>query len=234
MIRRLPLSLLAALLAGAATPALAQDALSSTYWDAAYFSADIESDGGGETVETEGFRLGLNVGLMDFLSLGVDYDQLREQGDRIGFGSAGLAFHTQHPEYQFFAGASYERIVAKGGGVGATDEGYGIEVGGRYMLPNVELHAAWRYLDYGGAFGSEADLTGSRLVVGADVQLCPWWSLVADYRARTLEVDDTGVSAETDYTGFTVGFRRYFVSATDRRARSGGVLNNLFSDEAAP
>jgi hypothetical protein len=236
MIHRLSLSLLGILLAAAATPALAKDVLSYSYWDAAYLSQEIEGDGGGDALETEGFRLGFDLGLMKFLSFSVDYDQSRDGGDRIGFGSAGLAYHTQNPEYQFFGGASYERIVTKGGGVGEVEEGYGVEIGGRYMLPDVELHAAVRYLDYGSAFGTEADLTGLRYVLGADVQLCPWWSLIADYRGRRLEVDGAGVSAQTDYTGFTVGFRRYFVSATDRRNRSGGLLNGLFSGggEEAP
>ena len=233
MIRRMPLALAALALAGAAVPAAAaQDALSSTYWDAAYLNAEIESDGGGATAEVEGFRLGLNIGLMPFLNFTGDYDQVRDHGDRIGFGSAGLAYHTQNPVYQFFGGATYERIVTKAGGVGAFDEGYGVEVGGRYMLPNVELHAAYRHLDFGTVTGTDLDYKGSRYVVGADVQLCPWWSLVADYRVRQLKVDGDA----TDYTGYTVGLRRYFVSDTDRRARSGGVLGLLFGgggEEAA-
>ena len=235
MIRRLPLTLLAAaVLAGAATPALAKDVLSSTWWDAAYLSSDIETDGSNATVEAEGFRLGLNIGLMKFLSFSVDYDQLRDHSDRTGFGSAGLAYHTQNPEYQFFGGVTYERAEFDHNDAPQTDaeeDGYGVEIGGRYMLPDVELHAAYRYIDYGKVDTTEVDLKGSRYVIGADVQLCPWWSLVADYRARQLKVDDVN----TDYTGFTVGFRRYFVSDTDRRARKGGLLNTLFSggEEAA-
>lgn len=234
MIRRLPLTLFATLLAGAATPALAKDALSSTYWDAAYLSTEIETDDSDVTVEAEGFRLGLNVGLMKFLSFAVDYDQIRDHDDRTGYGSAGLAYHTQHPEYQFFGGVTYERAEFDHNDAPQTDaeeDGYGVEVGGRYMLPDVELHAAYRYLDFGKVDTTELDLTGSRYVVGVDVQLSPWWSLVADYRVRQLKRDDVDI----DYTGFTVGFRRYFVSAADRGARSGGLLSSLFSGgEEAP
>jgi len=234
MIRRLPLTLLATLLAGAATPALAKDALSSTYWDAAYLSSEIEGDDSSEKVEAEGFRLGLNLGLMPFLNFTADYDQLRDHQDRTGYGSAGLAYHTQHPEYQFFGGVTYERAEFDHNDAPQTDaeeDGFGVEIGGRYMLPNVELHASYRYLDYGKVDRTELDFKGSRYGVGADVQLCPWWSLVADYRVRQLKVDDS----TADYTGFTVGFRRYFVSGTDRGARSGGLLNGLFGGgEEAP
>jgi hypothetical protein len=67
------------------------------------------------------------------------------------------------------------------------------------------------------------------------VQLCPWWSLVADYRVRQIKVDGGGVSDTTDFNEVTVGFRRYFVSGTDRHARSGGLLNGLFGGgEEAP
>lgn len=234
MIRRFPLTLFATLLAGAATPALAKDALSSTYWDAAYLSQEIEADGGGDAIEAEGFRLALNIGLLKFLNFTGDFEQVRDQGDRVGFGSAGLAFHTQHPEYQFFGGVTYERTERHDV---SEEEGYGVEIGGRYMLPDVELHAAYRYIDLGTLRGTDTDVTGARYVIGADLQLCPWWSLVADYRVRELEFDNAGVSSTTDYTGFTVGFRRYFVSSADRRARSGGLLNGLFSggdEEAAP
>jgi hypothetical protein len=157
MIRRLPLTLLATLLAGAATPALPNDALSSTYWEAAYLSAEVEADSSSAKVEPEGFRLGASLGLMKFLSFAVDYDQLRERSDRIGFGSAGLAYHTQNPQYQFFGGVSYERLEIDHNAAPQTDseeDGYGVEIGGRYMLPNVELHAAYRYIDHGKIDGS--------------------------------------------------------------------------------
>lgn len=225
MIRRLPLALLAPLFAGAASPALAKDVLSSSYWDAAYLAQELEGDGSSATIEAEGYRLGLNLGVMKFLNFAADYEQVRDHGNRDGYGSAGFAYHTQNPEYQFFGGLSYERTEGKSSN---SEEGYGVEVGGRYMLDNVELHASYKYIDYGKVDGTEADFTGARYVIGADLQLSAWWSLTADYRGRELEVDAGGASAQADYTGYSVGLRRYFVSSTDRRARHGGVLAPAF------
>lgn len=233
MSRMSPTLFVVALL-GASQPLAAADALSASYWDAAYLSSDAEVSGSSVKATPEGFRLGAGIGLAPFLNFTLDYDQRRYPDAREGFGSAGLAFHTQNPVYQFHGGLTYERVEGDDNGNPASDyveEGYGIEVGGRYALENVELHAAYRYLDFGTVDQTDVDFTGSRFNVGADVQLCPWWSLVADYRVREHKFDGGGASASVDYTGYTVGFRRYFATETDRKQRKGGLLSGLFAAE---
>lgn len=234
---RMSPALFAVALLGASQPLAAADALSASYWDAAYLNSEVEVSGVDEKATPEGFRLGASLGLAKFLNFTLDYDQRGYPSGREGFGSAGLAFHTQNPVYQFHGGLTYERIEGDDNAAPAndyTEEGYGVEVGGRYALGEVELHAAYRYLDFGTIDQSEVDFTGSRFNVGADVQLCPWWSLVADYRMREHKFDASGASGSVDYTEYTVGFRRYFASETDRKQRKGGLLNGLFSgDDAA-
>lgn len=233
MIRRLTAVLLAAAFAA---PALATDALSSSYWDAAYLNSSREDDAGNKDT-LEGFRLAANVGLASFLNFTGDYEQRRFHADRIGTGSAGFAWHTQDPVWRVSLGATYERFEFDDNANPAADaveEGYGVEAGFRYALPHVELHAAYRYMDFGTLDGTEADFTAQRYGAGVDVQLSPWWSLVADYRMREHKLEDTGVSATTDYAEYTVGFRHYFATDTDRRMRHGGVLDAAFGgdDEA--
>lgn len=210
---------LIAVLAGLAPPASGADALSSSYWEAAYLNGRLEIDGLG-AVTPEGFRTAASVGLASFLNFAGEYDQRRENGARLGFGSAGFAFHTRHPAYRFHGALSYERIVPDDGDY---DEGYGVEVGARYALPGGELHASYRYLDFGET-DTGADLTGARYGLGFGVQLSNWWSLVADYRIREHERKGAGSSSETQFDEWTVGWRRYFATAPDRRVRKGGVF----------
>lgn len=207
---------LLAVLAGAASPALATDALSGSYWDAAYLNSRVEQGSLRDT--PEGYRVGVSLGLASFLDFAADYDQRRSDGARLGFGSAGVAFHTRHPVYRFHAGASYERLVPDAGT--EPEQGYGVELGARYALPHVELQAAYRHLDYGDT-PAGAKLTGARYGAGVAVQLSSWWSLVADYRVRELDVDG---GTSTEFNEWSVGLRRYFATATDRRARKGGLL----------
>lgn len=226
---RMSPALFAVALLGASQPLAAADVLSASYWDAAYAATEV--DDGTLSEDVEGFRLGASVGLFSVASFIADYEQHRYDNDlREGFGSAGFAFHNDDPVWRVHGALTYERLVI---GSGPDEEGYGIEVGGRYALDDVSLHAAWRYLDFGTLRGTDIDFTGSRFNVGADVQLCPWWSLVADYRAREHKFEASGASAALDYTGFTVGFRRYFATETDRKQRRGGLLNGLFADAAA-
>jgi len=234
MIRRLPVVLTAATLLGAAQPALAKDAISHSYWDAAYLNSQVESDSSPDTFDFEGFGVGASLGLAKFLNFTGDYTQRRDHQLRHGFGSAGLAYHTQHPEYQFFGGVSYERVEFDNNANPATDaeeDGFGVELGGRYMFPNVEVHAAYRYLDFGSVDRSdpEIDFTGARYGAGFDVQLSGWWSLVADYTVREHKFEDSSGSATVDYNEFSVGFRHYFASDPDRKVRHGGILGELFS-----
>jgi predicted porin len=231
MIRRIPVVLIAITLAGAVEPAAAADALSNSYWDAAYVNSKTES--GSVTLDDEGFRLGLGIGLAKFLSITGDYDQVRHPDTREGFGSAGLAYHTQNPVYQFHGAVTYERYEFDDNTNSAGDsqeEGYGVEVGARYALENVELHAAYRYLDFGDLAHTDTGFKGSRYGLGADLQLSPWWSLVADYRVRQHKFDVSGPASKTDYTEWTVGFRHYFATDPDRLNRHGGLLNGLFSE----
>lgn len=235
MSRRISPALFAAALLGASQPLAAADALSASYWDAAYLSSE-KDDGGAVTEENEGFRVGASVGLARFMNFTLDYDQRRSPDEREGFGSAGLAFHTLNPVYQVHGGLSYERIEGDDNSAPAndfTEEGYGIEVGGRYALGDFELHAAYRYLDFGTVDQTDTDFTGSRFNVGADVQLSPWWSVVADYRMREHKFDGSGASASDDYTEYSVGFRRYFATEPDRKQRKGGLLKHLFPGDAA-
>jgi opacity protein-like surface antigen len=231
MIRHLTAVLAAAAFAA---PALATDALSSSYWDAAYLNSDRKDDSGGPSERLEGFRLGASIGLAKFLNFTGDYEQRRRFETRIGTGSAGLAYHTQHPVYRFHFGASYERVEVDNNADPSEDnveEGYGVEVGARYALPNVGLHAGYRYLDFGVLDGTDLDFTGARYGAGVDVQLSPWWSLVADYRVREHTIDGAGVDNTVDYNEWTVGFRRYFATDSDRRLRRGGLLTGS-GDEA--
>lgn len=233
MIRPMPAALTAAVLLCAAPSALAADVLSNSYWDAAYLNSKVEV--GGSSADIEGFRLGASLGLARFLNFTGDYDQRRYRNGREGFASAGLAYHTRNPVWQLHGGLSYERVEGDDDSNAANDyveEGYGVEVGGRYAFTNVEVSAAWRYLDLGSASGTggAVDLTGARYNVGGALQLGNWWSLVADYRIREHKLEGGGTSATVDYTEFTVGFRRYFATGTDRKNRHGGLLGG---DEAA-
>lgn len=233
---RLSPVLFAGVLLGASQPLAAADALSASYWDAAYLSSEVD-DGSAETQDVEGFRLGASIGLASFVNFALDYDQRRYPAGREGFGSAGVAFHTQNPVYQFHGGLSYERFESDDNSAPVNDfieEGYGVEVGGRFVpLDNIELHAAYRYLDFGTIDQTDVDFTGSRFNVGVDLQLCPWWSLVADYRMREHKFETGGASDAVDYTEYTVGFRRYFATETDRKRRTGGLLDVLFPGDAA-
>jgi hypothetical protein len=236
MIRRLPAALTAAVLLGAATPALAADVLSNSYWDAAYLNSKVEVDTA--SVETEGFRLGASLGLAKFLNFTGDYDQRRERNDRLGFGSAGFAYHTQDPVWQVHGALTYERVENDNGSNPAGDyveDGYGVEVGGRYAFTDVELSAVYRYLDFGSFDGTDGavDFTGSRIAIGAALQLGNWWSLVADYRIREHKFETNVDSGTVDFSEWTVGFRRYFVTDTDRKNRHGGVLNRGGDEEEA-
>lgn len=208
---------LSAALCGAAPSAFAADALSSSYWEAAYLNSRV--DAGGTRDTPEGFRVGASVGLASLLNFIGDYDQRRSGGERLGFGSAGFAFHTRHPVYRFHLGATYERIVAD---ATEPEEGYGVEAGVAYALPNVELRAAYRHLDFGET-AAGADLGGSRYGAAVALQLSNWWSLVAGYSMREHEFEGPGATT-TEFDEWTVGLRRHFVTATDRRARKGGVL----------
>lgn len=226
MFRRLTAVLAAAAFAA---PAFATDVLSSSYWDAAYLNSTLEVDAPGDDIEREGFRLGASVGLAKFLNFMGDYEQRRSRGVRLGTGSAGFAYHTQHPVYRFHFGATYERIetdVKQNPAADEVEEGYGAEVGARYAFPNVELHAAYRYLDFGDYrfAGVDLDFTGARYGAGVDLQLSPWWSLVADYRVREHKLDAPAASDTDEFSEWSVGFRRYFATDPDRRLRRGGVL----------
>lgn len=233
MIRRTPAALIATALLGAAPSAFAADALSTSYWDAAYLNSEIEPQGS-ESIEAEGFRLGASLGLAKFLNFTGDYDQRRLTDGRRGFGSAGFAYHTQDPVYQFSGAVTYERIEVDFNpdpSFDSVEDGYGIELGARYAFTNVEVHAAYRYLDFGSVDQTDIDFTGARYNAGADVQLGAWWSFVADYRVREHKFKASGASATTDYNEWTVGFRRYFATDTDRKARHGGLLTGMMGGE---
>jgi len=218
-------------LLGASQGALATDVLSNSYVDAAYLNAHAEA--GSQSELAEGFRLAANVGLAKFLNFSGDYDQLRFDGSRLRAGSAGFAWHTQDPVWQFHVGVSYERVEADSNGNPAaddTEDGYGAELGLRYMFPNVEVHAGYRYMDFG-EIVSGVDFTGARYGAGFDLQLSPWWSLVADYKVREHTFEAGGSSDTTDFNEYSVGFRHYFATDSDLRNRHGGLLTGMGGDE---
>jgi hypothetical protein len=193
--------------------------------DAAYLNSKIESDTASERVE--GFRLAASLGLAKFLNFTGDYEQRRFPDGRLGTGSAGFAWHTQDPVWQVHLGGTYERIETDNNAnpaLDAIEEGYGAEAGFRWAFPHGEFHAAYRYMDFGQLDRTETDFTAQRYGAGFDVQLSPWWSLVADYRVREHKFEEAGASDTLDFNEYTVGFRRYFATDTDRRLRRGGVL----------
>jgi len=227
MSRRLLAATTAVAVLGAAQPALAADALSNSYWDASYLNSQVEV--GGSRADIEGFKLGAGLGLARILKFTGDYDQRRYRNGRESFSSAGLAVHTPGAVWQVHGAATYERVAGDDDTNAANDyveEGYGVEVGGRFAFTDGELHAAWRYLDLGsaGGTGGAVDLSGSRYVVGGALQLGNWWSLIADYRVREHKFEGGGSSATVEYNEFTIGFRRYFATDTDRKNRHGGLL----------
>jgi len=224
----------------ACAPAQAADRLSSSYWEAAYLSSSSEETADGSPSsedDTEGFRLAASIGLLPYLNFIGDYDQRRFANGRDSFYSAGLAAHTLNPAYQFFAAATYERFDVDDNLNVANDQtqdGYGVQAGARATLTNLELHASYKYLDLG-KVDDTTELTGSRYGAGFVLDLSPWWSLVGDYAIRTHEFEDGAPAAspatvEHEYSEWTVGFRRYLVTQTDRRKRTGGVLADLFSE----
>lgn len=222
----------------AACPVLSAGAvepLSSSYLDAAYLNSTVD-DGSPIEDEVEGFRGKLSVGLHRNVNFIGDYDQRRYLDSRDSFWSAGLAGHTLDPNWQAYGAVTYEAAEHDDNATASGDHeegGYGVEVGGRAVVDNVEFHAAYKYLDLGN-IAPDVGLTGSRYGAGLALDLSPWWSLSADYTVRTHEIDMA--SNDVEWTEWSVGFRRYFVTQTDRHARKGGLLTGLFGgdDDAAP
>lgn len=225
----------------AACPALAQAAepLSNSFLEASYLNSTLETTSGSATTEdeVEGFRTVLSIGLSRYVNFVGDFDQRRYLDSRDSFGSAGLAVHTLDPTWQAFGAVTWEYAEFDDNlsSAGDHDEaGYGVAAGARAVMDNIEFHASYKYIDLGNAFPDVA-LTGTRFGGGLVLDLTRWWSLSADYVVRTHEYD-TAASAEQEWQEYTVGFRRYFVTQTDRRARQGGLLAALFGgggDEAA-
>lgn len=225
---------LAVLAACPALSAQAAEPLSSSYLEAAYLNSTVD-DGSPVEDEVEGFRARLSLGLHRNVNFVGDFDQRRYLDSRDGFWSVGLAGHTLDPNWQAFGAVTYEVAEHDDNPTSAGDHeesGYGVEVGGRAVIENVEFHAAYKYLDLGNV-APDIALTGSRYGAGLALDLSAWWSLSADYTVRTHEVDMA--SNDMEWTEWSVGFRRYFVTQTDRHARKGGLLTGLFGggDEAA-
>lgn len=224
-----------AILACCAMPAAhAADPLSSSYWEAAYLNSTVETTSGGTTTEdeVEGFRAAASIGLSRTINAVVDFDQRRYMNSREAFGAVGLGVHTTNPVYQFFGNVTWERLEFDSNTDPSTDyddEGYGVEVGARYAMSSVELHAAYKYIDLGQVLG--ADVTAARYGAGVALSLSPWWALAADYRVRQQEYEASGTSAEDEYAEWSVGFRRYFPTDADPRKRKDGVL---FPDDGQP
>lgn len=227
MIRRL---MAAAMLACPAFAAHA-DALSNSYWEAAYLNSSV--DFGAAEDEVEGFRGQVSIGLLPYVNFVGDYDQRRFVNDRDSFYSAGLGGHTLDRDWQVFGAVTYERYdhddtLTSAGDF--DDEGYGVQVGARATLEYLEFHAAYKYFDFGNV-ASTTTLTGSRYGAGFALDLTAWWSLVADGAIRTNQFEGTTSSTDIEYTEWSVGFRRYLATQSDPRQRSGGILSGLFAGE---
>lgn len=209
----------------AVSAAQAADPLSSSYWEAAYLNATYENSLSPADDEVEGFRVAASIGLGRYVNAVVDYDQRRYENSRDAFGALGLGLHTANPVYQFFGNATWERAEEDFNTDPSSDqdeEGYGVEVGARYALKHLALQAAYKYLDFG-EIGT-TDVTGARYGAGAALSLSPWWALTADYRVRELDYETASASESEEFTEWSVGFRRYFPTASDPRKRKDGVL----------
>lgn len=222
----------AALAVAPAFAAHAAEPLSSSYWEAAYLNSTIDT-GAPMTDEVEGLRTKVSVGLLPYVNFVGDFDQRRQQNTRDSFYSAGLAGHTLDPNWQVFGAVTYEKAEFDDTQASPPDheeEGYGVELGGRAVITNLEFHASYKYFDLSKPTPT-LDLAGSRYGGGFSLDLGAWWSLVADYTVRTHELETTtspSSSSDVEWQEWSVGLRRYFVTQTDRRARSGGVLTSLF------
>lgn len=231
----------AAVIALAALPAGAADPLSNSWWEAAYLNSSVAQTiniAGTATSaddDIEGIHLGLAVGFSPTVSFTGEFDQRRYSGAREALGSAGLALHTRNPFWQPYIAATYEQIQFDDNTAPENDdddEGYGVEVGVRVALSSLELGAHYKHLDYGKAV-NDADRTGARYGVLAALQLSPQWALSAQYRVLTLTTEGSGFEQETEYSDWSLGFRRYFATDVDRRKRKGGILfgeNGYFAD----
>lgn len=220
----------AALAALLALPAAAADPLSNSYWEAAYLSNKNDDSSGTD----EGFHLTFNVGFSDHVGFVSQYNQLRTAFGREGMGSAGFILHTRNPLWQPYLSATYELLQLDDDSApeaDLNDEGWGAEGGIRYALSNLELRAFYKHIDYGeiGPF----DVTSARYGVLAALQLSPKWALTGQWRTVTLTAEAGGAEAESESTDYTIGFRRYFATDSDRRLRKGGLLTGLMSDDEA-
>jgi hypothetical protein len=135
---------------------------------------------------------------------------------------------------QVFGAATYERNTLhdrNDSSKDETDDGYGVETGIRVPFPDVELHAAYKYLDLGKTENGTAKVTGSRYGGGVLLQLTPYWGLIGDYRHidHTFK-DDTsaGGKAKFKLDEWLVGFRWYFATDIEKYKRKGGLLTRFF------
>jgi len=224
MLRRNPIAI-AVLALAPALPAQAADPLSSSFWEVSYLNSTVDF-GTPTKDEIEGFRAGVSVGILPYLNFVADSDQRRYQDSRERFSSVGLAGHTLDPAWQAFGAVTYELSkfddnLSSGGD--HSEEGYGVQLGGRAAIENMEFHASYKYMDLGQVTPT-VTLTGSRYGAGVVLDLSSWWSLAADYTVRTHTYETTGSSADVEYQEWTVGFRRYIATQADRRNRHGGLL----------
>lgn len=220
-----------------ASPVLAADPLSNSYWDVAYINSDVDATATVPTLGTatasdtvEGFRLATSIGFSRNISFVADYDQRRDGNIRSGIGSAGLSIHTRARDLQPYLAATYERDEYDDNSDPSADdltEGWGAEFGLRAALTNFELGAFYKYIDYGDSTDF-TDRKASRYGVLAGLQLSPQWALVAQYRMINDKEDGSSpagyISLEDEITEYTVGFRHYFATDADRLKRKGGLL----------
>jgi hypothetical protein len=249
MIRRITIAS-AVLACCASLPARAVDGLSNSYLDVRYLNSVVEYDVGLPNPvddEVEGFDAAVSIGLMPYLNFigtyvshrygtgrrtGYTTDPKGLPAGRDGFASAGLAGHTMGRTWQVFGAATYEQLeVDRTAGPGGFSEpnpngredGWGVTLGARYVLPNLEVQTSAKYAAY--TDFKTLEMTGLTYEVGAGLQLTPYWTQTFGGRYRTLELEpETGTSLTVNQMEWTVGFRRYFVTSGDKWKRKGGIL----------
>lgn len=217
--------------------AQAADRLSYSYLDAQYLNTRFDLSSGGSTSDKdtrEGIRLGLDIGLAPYLFVKTDYDQRMLPGLRWSYGDVGLGVHTLARRYQVFGIATYEHRLLHVRGDSTQDDrsdGYGLEVGGRVPWDIFELHAAYKYMDFGKTeLGSIYKTKATRYGGGVAVQLTPWFALTGDWRHidHDNNSDDTATAADVkwNFDEWLVGFRSYFATDADKYQRHEGIFGS--------
>lgn len=246
MIRRYAVAL--AVFAAAPMGAHAADRLSYSYLDAQYLNTTLDVSLGGQTSakdKREGMRAGISISLAPYLFFTTDYDQRllgpvkvgastvgAPSGIRWSYNSVGFGAHTTDRAYQLFGIATYEHNqlhYPRHSDQDDRGDGYGVEAGGRIPWNIFELHASYKYLNFGKTeFADGYKTTGARYGGGVLVQLTPWFALTGDWHHldHTFKSGDAAASPDEKwkFDEWLVGFRSYFATDADKWKRHEGIF----------